>query len=213
MWVGFWRGRASRQTSPPVTTTTRDSDRHACVRARRRALEPENVLVMADGHLKLTDFGTALDERKRRAAENERARARVAAARARIAAAAAGGDGGESGDADDVFYDAADDTADTAEEEAEREDSFVGTAEYLSPEVMAGARATKAADLWSLGVVVFELLTALPGPFSRRSPVATLHAIEVGAQSRARSLASLALSRFALSLAPSCSRSARTWEK
>ena len=62
--------------------------------------------------------------------------------------------------------------------DAERADSFVGTAEYLSPEVMAGEPATRAADLWSFGVIIFQLITGLAGPFSRDSPVATLRAIE-----------------------------------
>jgi len=36
---------------------------------------------------------------------------------------------------------------------------IVGTAEYLSPEVLRGAQAGTSADLWATGVVLYELLT------------------------------------------------------
>lgn len=39
--------------------------------------------------------------------------------------------------------------------------SFCGTVEYMSPEVIARQGHTKSADFWSLGVVMFEMLTGI----------------------------------------------------
>jgi serine/threonine-protein kinase len=63
----------------------------------------------------------------------------------------------------------------------------VGTASYLAPEVARGAPATPASDVYSVGVVVFEMLTGevpLRGP----TPVATLVRRERSAAPRLRSV-------------------------
>ncbi|HEU5038953.1 MAG TPA: serine/threonine-protein kinase [Nocardioides sp.] len=48
----------------------------------------------------------------------------------------------------------------------------VGTAEYLSPEQVEGARATPASDVYALGVVAHQCLSGT-SPFQRETPVAT----------------------------------------
>ncbi len=48
----------------------------------------------------------------------------------------------------------------------------MGTARYLSPEQASGGQATPASDLYSLGAVLYELLTGQPA-FERPTPVAT----------------------------------------
>ncbi|CAH3105674.1 unnamed protein product [Pocillopora meandrina] len=42
--------------------------------------------------------------------------------------------------------------------------SFVGTAEYVSPELLTDKRAVKSSDLWALGCIIYQLLSGLP-PF------------------------------------------------
>ncbi|CAB4001600.1 3-phosphoinositide-dependent kinase 1 [Paramuricea clavata] len=42
--------------------------------------------------------------------------------------------------------------------------SFVGTAQYVSPELLTDKKACKSSDLWALGCIIYQLLSGLP-PF------------------------------------------------
>ena len=61
-----------------------------------------------------------------------------------------------------------------------------GTLAYIAPERLDGERATAAADVWSVGVVLWEALAGRH-PFSAPSPVETARRIAAGAESLARS--------------------------
>ncbi|XP_032674497.1 3-phosphoinositide-dependent protein kinase 1 isoform X5 [Odontomachus brunneus] len=50
----------------------------------------------------------------------------------------------------------------------ERRGSFVGTAQYVSPELLIEKKASRASDLWALGCIVYQMVAGLP-PFRSRS--------------------------------------------
>lgn len=42
-----------------------------------------------------------------------------------------------------------------------RTNSFVGTEEYIAPEVIKGCGHTSAVDWWTLGILVYEMIVSL----------------------------------------------------
>lgn len=45
-----------------------------------------------------------------------------------------------------------------------RRNSFVGTAQYVSPEILNGKATSRATDLWALGCIIYQMISGLP-PF------------------------------------------------
>ena len=66
------------------------------------------------------------------------------------------------------------DSADLPEEE--RASSFVGTAEYVSPELLTDKNACKASDLWAFGCIIYQLLAGRP-PFKAGNEYQTFQKI------------------------------------
>ncbi|KAF7846552.1 hypothetical protein BT93_L4168 [Corymbia citriodora subsp. variegata] len=60
--------------------------------------------------------------------------------------------------------------------EQERANSFVGTAEYVSPELLTDKNACKASDLWAFGCIVYQLLAGRP-PFKASNEYQTFQKI------------------------------------
>lgn len=62
------------------------------------------------------------------------------------------------------------------DEEDSRATSFVGTAEYVSPELLTDKSACKASDLWAFGCIVYQLLSGRP-PFKAGNEYQTFQKI------------------------------------
>lgn len=62
------------------------------------------------------------------------------------------------------------------ESDSDRAQSFVGTAEYVSPELLTEKNACKASDLWAFGCIVYQLLAGRP-PFKASNEYQTFQKI------------------------------------
>ncbi|KKK17475.1 hypothetical protein ARAM_005160 [Aspergillus rambellii] len=60
--------------------------------------------------------------------------------------------------------------------EEERASSFVGTAEYVSPELLTDKNACKASDLWAFGCIIYQLIAGRP-PFKAGNEYQTFQKI------------------------------------
>jgi 3-phosphoinositide dependent protein kinase-1 len=60
--------------------------------------------------------------------------------------------------------------------ESSRANSFVGTAEYVSPELLTDKNACKASDLWAFGCIIYQLLAGRP-PFKAGNEYQTFQKI------------------------------------
>ncbi|KAA8495663.1 Serine/threonine-protein kinase KIN82 [Porphyridium purpureum] len=112
---------------------------HACGFVYRD-LKPENVLVRADGHLALSDF----DLSKQAVAQS-----------AQVVEKKKGFFGKKNNNGSRLDMLNIVNAGPVFEGDAK---SFVGTAEYLSPEVISGEQQTAAVDWWTLGVLMYEMI-------------------------------------------------------
>ncbi|KAG7941678.1 hypothetical protein I3843_16G056600 [Carya illinoinensis] len=109
-----------------------------------RDLKPDNILIAHDGHIKLTDFGLS----------------KIGLINSTMELSGPQTIGTASPDVHNPH----------AQETEERSrHSAVGTPDYLAPEILLGTEHGYAADWWSVGIILFELITGIP-PFTAERP-------------------------------------------
>ncbi|CAI0436200.1 unnamed protein product [Linum tenue] len=109
-----------------------------------RDLKPDNILIAHDGHIKLTDFGLS----------------KIGLLNNTIQLTEPGTSGG-------ILSDPLDSREQQTEDK--RQHSAVGTPDYLAPEILLGTEHGYASDWWSVGIILFELITGIP-PFTADQP-------------------------------------------
>ncbi|KAK9502612.1 hypothetical protein O3M35_011349 [Rhynocoris fuscipes] len=116
-----------------------------------RDLKPENILLDDKMHILITDFGSAK-------MLNSSESANVNSSNSRSEA---------NGDVDNDEQEPP---------KPKRRSSFVGTAQYVSPELLTDKTAHYASDLWALGCIIYQMISGLP-PFRARSEYAIFQKI------------------------------------
>jgi len=86
----------------------------------------------------------------------------AAAGPSRRAAGGGGGSHRRSADQDDGVSD------ELPPRPASKRRSFVGTAQYVSPEILTSRGSSRASDLWAIGCIIYQMITGLP-PFQSPS--------------------------------------------
>ncbi|CAK1556196.1 unnamed protein product [Leptosia nina] len=114
-----------------------------------RDLKPENILLDENMHLQIADFGTVKileSDFKRGSSQNTT-------------------------DKVEELKEKSDETNDRS-----RKNSFVGTAQYVSPDILQTRIDTPASDLWALGCIIYQMISGLP-PFRASTEFLTFQKI------------------------------------
>uniref|UniRef100_A0A915CND5 3-phosphoinositide-dependent protein kinase 1 n=1 Tax=Ditylenchus dipsaci TaxID=166011 RepID=A0A915CND5_9BILA len=112
---------------------------HVKCKVIHRDLKPENILVGADWHIMLSDFGTSKVLCGADGQEVEEEEPELSTQEESIASA-------------------------TKPVKSTSRSSFVGTAQYISPEVLKSESVGPECDYWALGAIIFQMISGQP-PF------------------------------------------------
>ncbi|RDX69489.1 Phototropin-2, partial [Mucuna pruriens] len=103
-----------------------------CLGIIYRDLKPENILLQKDGHLVLTDFDLSF----------------MTSCKPQVVKQSLPGKRRSRSQPPPIFV----------AEPVTQSNSFVGTEEYIAPEIITGAGHTSAIDWWTLGILLYEML-------------------------------------------------------
>lgn len=129
-----------------------------------RDLKPENILLNENMHILITDFGSAkMTRRKRR-------RRRTGDNREEPV---------ESDDRESLTSDEddEDELPGGSGPPKPKRSSFVGTPEYVSPEIFSSRGSSRASDLWAIGCIIYQMISGIP-PFQSKSQYMIFKKIE-----------------------------------
>uniref|UniRef100_A0A0A9X4E1 3-phosphoinositide-dependent protein kinase 1 n=1 Tax=Lygus hesperus TaxID=30085 RepID=A0A0A9X4E1_LYGHE len=120
-----------------------------------RDIKPTNILLSKDGHLKLTDFGTSKIIKENEQPQNTKEIAKTLQRTMET----------DSKELKEQF-----------DQYRKKHISFVGTAEYVPPELLNDQEITYAADWWALGIILYEMIVGKV-PFQGKNEYLTFQAI------------------------------------